>query len=60
MEAFLTATEAKTVALNNLKIPSQYSNEYATGTGTDGMAIFSNIDSENKLTNTGKHSKMGS
>lgn len=59
MEAFLTATEAKTVALNNLKIPSQYSNEYATGTGTDGMAIFSNIDSENKLTNAGKHSKMG-
>ena len=59
LEAFMTATEAKTVALNNLKIPSQYSNGYATGTGTDGLAIFSNLESENTLTNAGKHSKLG-
>lgn len=59
VEAFLTATEAKTVALNNLRIPSQYSNGYATGTGTDGMCIFSNIDSDDVITNAGKHSKMG-
>ena len=58
-EAFMTATEAKTVALNNLKIPSQYSNGFATGTGTDGVAIFSNVDSSNVLTNAGKHSKLG-
>ncbi len=59
LEAFMTATEAKTVALNKLRIPSQYSNGFATGTGTDGLAIFSNTDSENKLTNAGKHSKLG-
>ncbi|WP_407392604.1 adenosylcobinamide amidohydrolase [Methanobrevibacter sp.] len=59
MEAFMTATEAKTVALNNLKIPSQYSNGYATGTGTDGLCIFSDIDSEEVITNAGKHSKLG-
>jgi len=59
VEAFMTATEAKTVALNNLKIPSQYSNNYATGTGTDGLCIFSNKDSSNILTNAGKHSKLG-
>ncbi len=59
MEAFITATEAKTVALNNLKIPSQYSNGYATGTGTDGMCIFSNKDCEDVVTNAGKHSKLG-
>lgn len=59
LEAFMTATEAKTVALNDLRIPSQYSNGFATGTGTDGLAIFSNTDSENKLTNAGKHSKLG-
>lgn len=59
LEAFMTATEAKTVALNDLKIPSQYSNAYATGTGTDGLCIFSNLDSENILTNAGKHSKLG-
>lgn len=58
-EAFMTVTEAKTVALNNLKIPSQYSNGFATGTGTDGVAIFSNKDSDNLLTNAGKHSKLG-
>nr|WP_295000575.1 adenosylcobinamide amidohydrolase [uncultured Methanobrevibacter sp.] len=58
-EAFMTVTEAKTVALNNLKIPSQYSNGYATGTGTDGVAIFSNAESDNILTNAGKHSKLG-
>ncbi|WP_405270462.1 adenosylcobinamide amidohydrolase [Methanobrevibacter sp.] len=59
MEAFMTATEAKAVALNNLRIPSQYSNGYATGTGTDGLCIFSNLDSEDEITNAGKHSKLG-
>ena len=58
-EAFMTVTEAKTVALNNLRIPSQYSNGFATGTGTDGVAVFSNTDSQNVLTNAGKHSKLG-
>jgi adenosylcobinamide amidohydrolase len=58
-EAFMTITEAKTVALDNLKIPSQYSNGFATGTGTDGVAVFSNLDSKDKLTNAGKHSKLG-
>ena len=58
-DAFMTITEAKTVALNNLRIPSQYSNGFATGTGTDGVAIFSNLDSEDVLTNAGKHSKLG-
>ncbi|MBR4446943.1 adenosylcobinamide amidohydrolase [Methanobrevibacter sp.] len=58
-EALMTITEAKTVALNNLKIPSQYSNGFATGTGTDGVAVFSNIDSNDVLTNAGKHSKLG-
>ena len=59
LEALMTATEAKTVALNDLKIPSQYSNDYATGTGTDGLCIFSNLNSDNTLTNAGKHSKLG-
>ena len=59
MEAYMTLTEAKTVALYNLKIPSQYSNNYATGTGTDGVAIFSNTDSNKIILNAGKHSKFG-
>jgi hypothetical protein len=59
LDAFMSATEAKTVALNDLKIPSQYSNGYATGTGTDGLCVFSNLESDNVLTNAGKHSKLG-
>ncbi len=57
--ALMTATEAKTVALRDLKIASRYSDEIATGTGTDGIAVFSNLDSENKLEIAGKHSKLG-
>ena len=59
LDAFMSATEAKTVALNDLKIPSQYSTGYATGTGTDGLCIFSSLESNNILTNAGKHSKLG-
>ena len=59
VEAFMTASEAKTVALDSLKIPSQFSNGFATGTGTDGLTIASNLDSSNLLTNAGKHSKLG-
>lgn len=58
-EAFMVAIEAKSVALNNLKIPSQFSNNFATGTGTDGLVIASNLDSSNLITNAGKHSKLG-
>ncbi len=55
----MVASEAKTVALNNLKIPSQFSNNFATGTGTDGLIIASNFNSDNIITNAGKHSKLG-
>ena len=58
-EAFMTAVEAKTVSLNKLKIPSQFSSSFATGTGTDGLIISSNLDSDNVITNAGKHSKLG-
>ena len=57
--AEMTAVEAKTVALRDLMIPSCYSNEVATGTGTDGIAIFSNMESENHVEIAGKHSKLG-
>ena len=59
VNALMTSTEAKAKALNDLKIPSQYSNNYATGTGTDGVCIFSNSDSDNVISNAGKHSKLG-
>ena len=57
--AEMTAVEAKTVALRDLMIPSRYSSEVATGTGTDGIAIFSNMESDNHVEIAGKHSKLG-
>ena len=44
--AEMIAVEAKAVALRDLMVSSNYSNEIATGTGTDGIAIFSNMDGE--------------
>ncbi len=57
--AEMIATEAKTVALRDLMTASNYSNEIATGTGTDGIAIFSNLDSENRIENMSTHAKIG-
>ena len=57
--AELIAVEAKAVALRELITSSNYSNEIATGTGTDGIAIFSNMDSKNTIENVSKHAKIG-
>ena len=57
--AELIAVEAKAVALRELMTSSNYSNEIATGTGTDGIAIFSNMDSKNTIENVSKHAKIG-
>lgn len=59
LQAEITATEAKTVALRELLTSSRYSTKVATGTGTDGIGIFSNLNSQNHLSNAGKHSKLG-
>ena len=55
----MIAVEAKAVALRDLMVSSNYSNEIATGTGTDGIAIFSNLESENFTDNVSKHAKIG-
>ncbi|MDY2744650.1 MAG: adenosylcobinamide amidohydrolase [Methanosphaera sp.] len=55
----ITATEAKTSILEDLKLESQYSTNIATGTGTDGICIISNKSSDNHIENAGKHSKLG-
>ena len=39
VRAVMTATEAKTAALQELSVPSRYSPELATGTGTDQVAV---------------------
>ncbi|MDM7935522.1 MAG: adenosylcobinamide amidohydrolase, partial [Methanothrix sp.] len=54
----VTATEAKTAALQELEIPSRYSEGLATGTGTDQIAIASMIGGR-AASFAGKHSKVG-
>jgi adenosylcobinamide hydrolase len=55
----MTATEAKTVAIQQLMARSMYSTGIATGSGTDQICVVSNMDSPDVLTWTGKHSKVG-
>nr|WP_319539837.1 adenosylcobinamide amidohydrolase [uncultured Methanospirillum sp.] len=55
----MTATEAKTVTIQELMAPSRYSTGIATGSGTDQISVISNMDSPNTITWAGKHSKLG-
>ena len=56
--AVITATEAKTAALQELEVPSRYSDGLATGTGTDQIAVASKLGGE-AISYAGKHSKIG-
>ncbi|KNZ71140.1 hypothetical protein Tfer_0217 [Thermincola ferriacetica] len=55
----VTATEAKTAALQELMAPSRYSRGIATGSGTDQIIVVSNPSSLYRYTDAGKHSKLG-
>ena len=58
--AIITATEAKTAALQDMDARSSISPEnQATGTGTDNMIVVSGTDPEKKIRHTGGHTKMG-
>jgi adenosylcobinamide amidohydrolase len=57
--AVVTCTEAKTAAIQELMAGSNYSSGIATGSGTDGTIVISDMESPVKLTNAGKHSKLG-
>ncbi|OAG27755.1 adenosylcobinamide amidohydrolase [Thermodesulfatator autotrophicus] len=58
VRAVTMATEAKTAVLQELNVPSRYSEGLATGTGTDQIAIAS-LKNGNTLRGTGKHVKLG-
>lgn len=57
--ALVTATEAKTAALQELLAPSLSSDGIATGSGTDGIIVIANAESDHFLTDAGKFSKLG-
>lgn len=57
--AIVTATEAKTAALQELMAVSLYSEDLATGSGTDSIIAVCNEDSSVTLYNAGKHVLLG-
>ncbi|MEN6413553.1 MAG: adenosylcobinamide amidohydrolase [Veillonellales bacterium] len=57
--ALVTCTEAKTAAIQELMVGSNYSNGLATGSGTDQTIVVANPVSPLYLESAGKHSKLG-
>jgi len=59
VHAVMTATEAKTAALQELAVNSRYSNGLATGTGTDQIGVAARLDTGVPLSSAGKHTALG-
>ena len=59
VRSLVTASEAKTAALQELVVNSRYSCGLATGTGTDQVGVASRLTGEIPLTSAGKHTKLG-
>lgn len=57
--ALMVCSEAKAAAVSQLLLGSCYSEEIATGSGTDGTVIVSNLQSDSVLTDASGHSKLG-
>ncbi|MGH9486995.1 MAG: adenosylcobinamide amidohydrolase [Terriglobales bacterium] len=55
----VTMTEAKTAALQRLGVGSRYSEDLATGTGTDQFAIAAVASGFRRLTSASPHVKLG-
>jgi adenosylcobinamide amidohydrolase len=59
VRAVMTATEAKTAALQELAVGSRYSSGLATGTGTDQICIAALLNTEAVLSGAGHHCVLG-
>lgn len=57
--AMMTATEAKTAALQELMANSQYSTGLATGSGTDSAILICDLESDLYVRSSGKHNVLG-
>ena len=57
--AVVTMTEGKSAALQRLAVRSLYSQDFATGTGTDQYAIAVLADGAGRLTSASPHVKLG-
>jgi adenosylcobinamide amidohydrolase len=58
-QAVVTMTEGKSAALQRLCVPSLYSSNLATGTGTDQYAIAVPTEGSPRLTSASPHVKLG-
>ncbi|MCH1982299.1 adenosylcobinamide amidohydrolase [Ruminococcus sp. OA3] len=59
LQSLMVCTEAKAAALQELLAPSLYSSGIATGSGTDGVVIITEPESNLVFSDAGKHSKLG-
>ncbi len=59
VRAVMTATEAKTAALQELIVSSRYSSGLATGTGTDQIGIAAQLNAATIFSSAGKHCVLG-
>jgi adenosylcobinamide amidohydrolase len=57
--AIVTMTEGKSAALQRLAVPSCYSSDLATGTGTDQFCLAAPLAGEKPLTSASPHMKAG-
>lgn len=55
----VTMTEGKSAALQRLAVPSCYSSDLATGTGTDQYCLTAPLAGERTLTSASPHVKLG-
>jgi adenosylcobinamide hydrolase len=55
----VTMTEGKSAALQRLAVPSCYSSDLATGTGTDQFCVAAPLQGEPPLTSASPHMKLG-
>lgn len=59
VRALMVCSEAKAAAVSRLLLGSCYSEEPATGSGTDGTVIAADMDGAHTLTDASGHSKLG-
>lgn len=59
VRAVMTATEAKSVVLQELSVPSRQSPSIATGTGTDQIAVMAPREGAVPIISAGHHSVLG-
>src|SRR6185295_17457063 len=57
--AIVTMTEGKSAALQRLAVPSCYSADFATGTGTDQFCVAAPLTGDTPLSSASPHMKVG-